>query len=455
MKIPVSPPKIEKLLANIMESDLNRGLEIIGMRCPVDDKGRYLHWDKLRHLQPPTGLSNEEWWVSIKMSRRSMYKNLPLKDKHGNFFKFALPDSVLSSLHWIGQTSSGVISSNTPILNTHTRDSYLIKSLVTEAISSSQLEGASTTRNVAKEMLRQKRPPRDRSEQMIFNNYNAMQFIRDIKDEKLTPSIIIELQKILTDKTLDETSAAGRLRKDSDDIHVVDTQHSNVLHTPPEARELEGRLEAICQFANDREDESVSFMDPVIRAILLHFMLAYDHPFVDGNGRTARALFYWSMANQGYWLMEFISISTVIKQSPSKYGKAYLYTETDEGDVTYFIIHQLEVIKEAVHRLHDYLDRKEKEIESAEKLLSSIGRLEGRLNFRQLSILKHALKHPGARYTIKSHQISHSVTYQTARVDLLRMADDMNLLDKRLEGKTFTFWAPSDLQDRLERLKNC
>ncbi len=56
-------------------------------------------------------------------------------------------------------------------------------------------------------------------------------------------------------------------------------------------------------------DKADFFIHPVIRAILLHFMLAYDHPFVDGTGRTARALFYWSMAHQGYWLMDFISIT--------------------------------------------------------------------------------------------------------------------------------------------------
>jgi Fic family protein len=73
-------------------------------------------------------------------------------------------------------------------------------------------------------------------------------------------------------------------------------------------------------------------------------MLGYDHPFLDGNGRTARALFYWAAANNGYWLMEFISISQIIKQSPAQYGKSFLYSEYDENDVTYFIVHQLSVI---------------------------------------------------------------------------------------------------------------
>ena len=60
------------------------------------------------------------------------------------------------------------------------------------------------------------------------------------------------------------------------------------------------------------------FIHPMIRSIILHFWLAYDHPFVDGNGRTARALFYWSMLRHGYWLFEFISISQIILKGPDQ-----------------------------------------------------------------------------------------------------------------------------------------
>jgi Fic family protein len=60
------------------------------------------------------------------------------------------------------------------------------------------------------------------------------------------------------------------------------------------------------------------FIHPVVRAIILHFMIGCGHLFVDGNGRTARALFYWSVLHQKYRLMEFISISCIGR------GKAYV-----------------------------------------------------------------------------------------------------------------------------------
>ncbi len=448
MKAALKLPDTNKIMDDLISKDRKKAVALLTTSSPVDNKERYLHWDKLRHLTPPDNLTPEQWWAGIKYARNTLYKKMTLLNKEGGPFKFSLPDCVLKELHWIDKNASGNIATDKPIANPHTRDRYLVSSLVNEAINSSQLEGASTTRNVAKEMLRQGRSPRNKSEQMIFNNYRAMQFIRELKIDELTPSIVLELHKILTKDTLDEPDLAGNFRTDKDDIHIVDARQE-VLHIPPPASELKKRMERLCKFAND---ESV-FIHPVIKAILLHFMLAYDHPFVDGNGRTARALFYWFMASQEYWLMEFISISEIIKQSPGKYKDAYLHTETDDSDTTYFIIHQLEVIKKAIDHLHIYLDKKVKEINEAEELILGTKRLQGKLNHRQLAVLRNALEHPGARYRIISHQNIHNVTYETARSDLSKMADDLKLLEKKKIGREFIFISPPDIQKRLEKLK--
>lgn len=296
MKAALKLPDIDNIINNLISEDRNKAINLLTTFEPVDTKNRYLHWDKLRHLAPPVDFTPEQWWVGIKHARRKMYRQIPLLDKEGNPFKFTLPDCVLKELHWIDQNASGNIATDKPITNPHIRNRYLVSSLVNEAINSSQLEGASTTRNVAKEMLRQGRSPRDRSEQMIFNNYRAMQFIRELKTDQLTPSMVLELHKLLTENTLDDPESAGNFRTNKDDIQIVDAQQE-VLHTPPPASDLNKRMELLCKFANDKN--STVFIHPVIKAILLHFMLAYDHPFVDGNGRTARALFYWFMANQG------------------------------------------------------------------------------------------------------------------------------------------------------------
>jgi len=149
-------------------------------------------------------------------------------------------------------------------------------------------------------------------------------------------------------------------------IRIVDPADGEILHTPP-AETLPARVAAMCDFANGGHDGP--FIPPAIRAILVHFWLAYDHPFVDGNGRTARALFYWSMLRQGYWLTEFISISRVLNKARAQYARAFLYTETDNNDATYFILHQLRVVRRAIDDVFDYLRRKSKEVRDLESRL--------------------------------------------------------------------------------------
>jgi len=204
-------------------------------------------------------------------------------------------------------------------------------------------------------------------------------------------------------------------------------------------------MTAMCHFANGTSPGY--YIHPVIRAILLHLWLAYDHPFVDGNGRTARALFYWSMLHSGYWLFEFVSISDIILQSPKAYYLAFLYSETDENDASYFIVHQLEVIKKGIKSLYSYIARKTAETSETEKLLKDWALA---LNHRQFTLISHALRHPGTVYTVEAHRTSHSTVYETARRDLLDLVE-MGLLVKSKRGRTLVFRASPDLSQRIQK----
>jgi Fic family protein len=407
----------------------------------------YVHWDKLRHLESPEGISHEEWWTLIKLVREKL-RPISLTDAEGNYFGYAIPDLVARQLHYVDQRCSGEIAMPEVVTaDEQARRHYLVNSLMEEAIRSSQLEGATTTRAVAKEMLRTGREPHDRSERMILNNYLALQYMRDRMDDRLTPGAVIELQRILTEGTLDNPSAAGRLqRPDEIRVSVVDSLDGTVMHQPPPAEQLPERLRAMCDFANEA-DTPDRFIHPVIRAILLHFWLAYDHPFEDGNGRTARALFYWYMRTRRYWLVEYLSISKILRSAPAQYSRAFLYTETDERDVTYFIVHQLEVIERAVDQLHEYLRKQVSEVREVERLL----RGSDRFNHRQLALLGNALRGSDARYSFQAHAVSHGVTHETARNDLLLLAK-MGLLEQRREGRRYSFSPPADLAGRLKAL---
>lgn len=447
MKIPLSPPNIDSW---IIGTDPKRLVEIVTARFGPEPNGEYLHWDKLRHLSPPAGFTVEEWWSGVSWSRRSLTKLLPFRDKTSQSFRYVLAEGLHRRLHLIDQKAgSAVVTAEADLINPGTRDRYLINSLFEEAISSSQLEGAATTKLVAREMLRQGRKPRDKSEQMIVNNYRAMLFIREIRSQPLTPELIRELHRIVCDRTLDDPTRLGQWRQKEDAIQVFDHRDGTTLHVPPDAGELDDRIERLCTFANEGESETTPFVHPVLRAILLHFMVGYDHPFVDGNGRIARALFYWFMARHGYWLIEFLSISSILNKTPARYARAYLYTESDSSDMTYFLIHQCDVILKAVKELHSYVREKEQTQRSLDSLLKEAR--HALWNHRQTALITHAIRHPDALYTIQGHRTSHGVTYQTARADLLYLARK-GLLTKHQRGKKFEFEVPGDLETRLQQL---
>ena len=446
MKPPLPPKPFHELLLE------HAGMLSDVLRHPSGPtvNGRYVHWDRLRHLEAPAGLNREQWWLGIKLSRRGQYRPLPLRDARGRPFVYMLPDFVQEALHRIDSQARGWIGVSESVTNPNTRDRFIVSSLIEEAITSSQLEGASTTRVVAADMIRAGWGPRDRSERMILNNYRAMAAIRQLKSEPLDLNAVLRLQAMLTADTLDNPDAEGRIQNpDEKRVQVWDNLDQRVLHTPPSAGELPERMDAMIRFANHGTDDG-SFLHPVIRAIAIHFWLAYDHPFQDGNGRTARALFYWSMLHHGYWMLQFTSISRLLARAPGQYGRAFLHTETDENDLSYFVVHQIDVILRALSEVESYIEKKIEQTREVERIL----RRSTDLNHRQLSLLAHAIRHPDAQYTIRSHMTSHGVAYATSRADLFRLAE-LGLLDRRRLGeKTYVFRAPPKLEQRIRSLSD-
>jgi Fic family protein len=440
MRMPRTPPSLHELIQKLGQE---RFFELTTRSELPDD--RYFHWEEVRRHPTPAGLTTEEWWFALRYQRMAQSKQLPLRDAKGKPFTWFLTDTMQLLLHQIDMRAGGAVSMPPQVASKETQDQYYISSLMEEAITSSQIEGAATTREVAKEMLRTQRKPKDTSERMILNNYQTMQEMRRWKSEKLTPALIFEIHRRITEDTLDDPTATGRLRRTEELVEVVDEQTEEVLHVPPPAETLEKRLQAMCDFAN-QADDSRPFVHPIVRAVILHFWLAYDHPFKDGNGRTARALFYWLALNRGFWLFEFISISQIILRSRKKYGEAFLKTETDGNDVNYFLLHQFTVIEEATRALYDYIERKSKQIREASSLLRGLGEF----NHRQEALLNKAIRHPDTVFTIESHQNSHRISYGTARSDVLGLAEK-GFLSQRKKSKSFVFEAVPDLETKLKR----
>ena len=365
----------------------------------------YWYWSDVKYRSRQTGISAGDLWAAIKLSRFAQSRVI-WRDYGLTVF---ITNKMQQQCHYFDMNFGGTWGSSSVIPN-EDRTQYLISSLMEEAISSSQMEGASTTRKVAKEMLRKKISPRSRSEQMIFNNYTSIRFITEHKEENLSPELLLHIHSLMTHQTLDSSDDEGRFRT-SDDIVVGNDITGEIVHTPPTYTEIPNFVDELCKFANNDNDDN--FIHPIIKAIVIHFMVAYVHPFVDGNGRTARALFYWYMLKKGYWLTEYLSISRVIYKSKASYEKSYLYTESDGGDIGYFITYNLRVLELAFKELQSYISRKIAQRQGNTNYIINNG-----VNERQAAIMSLFRDNPHMAITVKEVENRFGISQPTARLDL-------------------------------------
>ncbi len=363
----------------------------------------YPYWDKVKYLGTKE-LPAETLWQVVKFSRLTD-ANLV---KFGNYtFIFKISNYIQQLLHEFDMNFGGTLSGSTTISEKN-KQYYLLSSIMEEAIASSQMEGANTTRKVAKEMLRKQIKPKDKSQQMIYNNYKTIRFLSEQKDAILTPELLLEIHKRITEKTLDNPADEGSFRND-DNIYVVNGITGEVAHEPPSYKAIPAIINELCSFANN----DAVFIHPIVKAIVIHFMISFLHPFVDGNGRTARSLFYWYMLKKGYWMTEFLSISRIIYKKKGQYEKAFLYTEHDDFDLGYFIQYNMNVLKEAFEELRIYLDRKSAESNA----LLEFKKIKG-INERQARILKMIQERPSSIFECKNLINVLGVSIKTARSDL-------------------------------------
>lgn len=444
MRLPEPSPPLTSLMREFHLLEPALQARLVDESDALDRKGRYLHWDQVRRRSPPDGLSHRTWWLGFVLARRTGRQRLPLLGKGGLPFWFCNVPPLLAPLQRLDREMAGHILLDEHVVSPADRDRYLVGSLMEESIRSSQLEGANTTRLVAREMLRSGRRPRDQGERMIFNNFAAMTTVeRWAREGRAVSSVrLLELHEIVTRDTLRDPMDSGRIQQPGEARVAVVSGDGSVVHTPPPAEELPERIDRICAFANGELDEG--YLHPAVRAILLHFMIGYDHPFVDGNGRTARALFYWSLMRSGYWLASYLSISNLLHAAPSKYSRAYEYVHADANDVTYFLIHQLGVIERAADQLREYIARQTRRAAAVAETLS---KLRG-LNKRQEVVLDRALRQASAEFTVAGHQIEFRVAYGSARSDLIDLFV-RGLLVREREGRQFVFRPAPDLGERL------
>jgi Fic family protein len=427
-QLPEKPPS--DWTKHLTEGQVNYVADVQFAKDLAEYNRRYLFWDELKYRMPDADQRKMAWAV-MKLCRSMRQENIPYSPIK---LTYSITPEVVKSLHAIDSYLTGNIRIHNKIIRLD--QSYIINSFMEEAIASSILEGAATTRKAAKEMLRKGRKPKNSSEQMVVNNYEAMNYILKHKDDPLTPAFILEIHRLVTKGTID-TDSVGQFRTNND-IVVANPATGVVLHTPPGYHEIEHYITELCNFTNRAEQDSgkgnEDYIHPVTIGIILHFLIGYIHPFNDGNGRTARSMFYWYVLSRSYWLFEYMPISRIILRSKKKYSLAYLYTEFDDMDLTYFILYNLSCVDEARKDLLKYLEEKQTEQNATKAIIKKIRDI----NHREGDILRYMMDHSDEYFTIREIQQMYNTVYETARTDLLHLAD-LGYLNKEKRGREFIF----------------
>ncbi|WP_049630389.1 Fic family protein [Cellvibrio sp. pealriver] len=417
--------------------------------APVDEKGRYLPFDEFRY-RVPESLSLDLVWAYVKESRRSSRQSLGASGSSleaGGYFSTSISQKARALVDQ--STTTAALEWANKKVGEGQNIAYMLEDLIEdEAISSSQLEGAATTTLVAKEMIKRKREPRSMDERMIIGNFKMMHFVWDKRLLPLTIDLIKELHTIGVSGIDDEKYAPGIFRL-TDNV-VVEDSDGNIVHQPPPAAGLDERLQSLCDWVNTNHDdiESQSYIHSLVKAICIHFAIGYEHPFNDGNGRVARALFYWFMFKKDYGAFRYISISNLLKEAATQYGKSYLYTETDEMDMTYFIDYQCSIIMRAVAAFKSHCQKTVENIESFDTWLFNSG-VYGKLSGKQRIVFQVAKNSPNTIFTARYVEEKLHCSYNTAATVLNGLVE-LNLFDKNKDGKEWIY----SLRDKQDIQKN-
>lgn len=407
----------------------------------------YEYWDKARYTILPGNISAELFWSILKFRRSGLYAE---KVRLGtNFFKYLINPEILKKLAFIERFDLKTA------LSLDEENEYSANAKMEEAIASSRLEGADVSREAAKEMLRANIAAENESERMVTDNYRALNFIEKNTDKEFSIDLIKQLHDIIVnsakggsvkggsvkDCSVEDGSVNDGFRKDSQGVRVVDIRDDEVLYEPPKAEDIETLMNALCEYANSQTETN-----DIVKAIIIHFLFAYIHPFKDGNGRIARILFYFYVLKSDFNSFKYLSISKILRVIPSQYAKVFLYTEIDENDLTYFINFNLDVLLEAITNFKTFLDD-EKDSSPAAVLING----DVKLNLRHQSILNEFAGKRNSR-NIEYFKNKLGVVYETARKDMMYL-EKKGFLKKTKKSKEFIYSLSKKSLKKLEEAK--
>ena len=436
--IKLPPPRVTNPFAILIKEHPTQLGEYMDYNHPLDSKGRYLHFDSFR-FRVRKDIDAKLAWSVVKSARlQQLMPVLELGEPAEQCSFLYTPAMHMATSACDQHTTTAALEWMCSNIGERQHLQYLLKDLVEdEAISSSQLEGAATTTKAAKALLKRTKSPRTPDEKMIIGNFKMMNYAWECRDKELTLEMILELHQSGVEGIDDDRYHPGEFR--NDDSVVVEDGNGDLVHQPPPAENLDQRLSKVIEWVNTNHTDmnSQSYIHPLVKAIIVHFIIGYEHPFHDGNGRVARALFYWYLFKSGFGGFRYIAISTLLKIAPIKYGKSYLYTETDDMDLTYFIDYQCRVIARAIRQFKKAYDDTVANMAKFNTFLYESG-LYGKLSDKQRVVFNVAKSGTAQNFTITNVKENLGCAYNTAASALNGLVE-LKLFSKRKVGNEWIF----------------
>ncbi|WP_131019305.1 Fic family protein, partial [Clostridioides difficile] len=290
--------------------------------------------------------------------------------------------------------------------------------LALESYYSSVIEGAFSTRKIAKSIIRGKMKPSNKSEYMIYNNHRALEYGLDNLDKLYSHKFIYDLHHILGENCLDSEEYEYRTEK----VYVCDSK-GEIIHTGLEPLKIYDFMSKLIDFM---ENSKVSNL---IKSAIIHFYFVYVHPFSDGNGRTSRALSYLYLIDKGYDTFKDFSISYMISKNRTKYYKAILDVENKGNNLTVFIEFMLKSIIQSINEMRNMHDRKSLESILKEELFEN----DITLSATEEHILKYICNKDNYSMTLENYIKKNKSRYLKAGIKEIELVDQLMEVFNNLE----------------------
>lgn len=287
-----------------------------------------VHLKKLKYKYPQANLSE-----FIALLQDGFYRSLPLHDFHGN------PVVYLENAAQLRLSAAKIL-----LTPQNSAQLYGTQAMEREILSTFTIEQIDTSRSSVRRILSGYAPTNER-EQRIYGMKRGLEFIAD-PSNKINEETIYQLYQMVIGAFLpkeDQLLPGQRYRHDH--VYIVGDK---LEHTGLPWNKLAGYMEQLVAFI--QQDSSIN---DLWKAALIHFYLAYLHPYFDGNGRMARLLHLWYLVQQGYSSALFVPLSEYIERSRKKYYDAFSLVEQNARisgvlDVTPFLLYFTE---EVYHKL--------------------------------------------------------------------------------------------------------